>query len=129
MKEITPFTVNLTEMHDRGEAVLVYLSEDLGCPLLFILKKDLERPEIAISLVEAAIFLDPEVFEDVKYARIGMRDFFTFGHEGNFDWTNWCIAVRVETTLGEIRETCWDTDLREWVAPWFDLDTGHLNKD
>src|SRR3954467_5908685 len=125
MKEITPFTVDLTDAHDRGEAVLAYLSDDLGAPRLFILKRDLERPEIAVTLVESAMYLDAEVLEDVKHARIGLRDFFTFEKDGNLDWTNWCVAVRVVTIHGEIRETCWDGDLREWIEPWFDLDTGH----
>lgn len=121
-KVIIPFTLDLSE--DISEKAYLDADIDSGAELR-ILRTDLERPGIAISLVEAALYLDPDILHNTHRARIGLRDFFTYG-DTNPTWTNWCVAIRVETTAGEIRESCWDADEHEWVSPWFDLDTGVL---
>jgi hypothetical protein len=135
MSQYEPFTVEL----DDSVSVKAYLTpEGSDLPLehsvLRILREDMVRPEIAISLVEAALRLDPEVLEDAKAARIGLRNFYTFlkaerlptgmTEEEAKKWTNWCVAIRVVTHLGEWRESCYDPIEGEWVCPWFDLDTG-----
>lgn len=136
---IGPFDVDFDR--DDADVEMAYLDVnnlDEDGARLYVRRRDLERPEIAISLVEAAMYLDPDVLIDVLRARIGLRDFFTFRgsdcpsgltREQADAWTNWCVAVRVVTIHGEIRESCWDADAHEWTSPWFDLDTGIVNRD
>lgn len=117
---------------ERGDLELAYLNTNDLTSGLWIMTEDLERPGIAISFVEAALYLDPEVLEganeDDAEVRMGMVNF--WGHmdpEKYPDWTNWCIALRVHLPNGEIRETAWDADEQKWVAPWFTLHTGEVN--
>lgn len=107
------------------EYVLDYTDPNELSSWIRVPEKDMARPGIAISFVNAAMHIPAHVIEGAKDICLFIVNF-----HGHMDpvkyptWTNWCIAGRIECHSGEIREVAFDADKLEWTSPWFDLDTG-----